>query len=275
LKYLQGVVGTWLFLLILSILLAAFTNWNEIVIGLTIGIIAGFLPSFALAIMGNLREWNIENIEKLYAPLMSEIDDLKLYFSGDKELSGASLFVYGESREHLLSTKNWEKIDGENLKYRLSLDDDNLAKKLSNFYFVLCFYLKNRKDFMESTLDPVLNKFFSKKNPMSEVDDLLLRLKITIKNFVLDSFDPIKGKIPLGFYTKYTNLNSDFDQAKIYTNISVETFEDLLLEIGKEIGKDVNGSRYTMLLEQRKQLLEDSFEIKFLLKQKLEKARPI
>ena len=80
----------------ISLILAASTEWNQTIEGLTIGIVAGFLPSFLLAVLTNVRDWNLENVEKIYAPLMSEIEGLFVYFSGSKQFDANTLFDYGE-----------------------------------------------------------------------------------------------------------------------------------------------------------------------------------
>lgn len=97
--YFWKVVGFWSLFLVISLGLVAYTNYDRTLIGLTIGIIIGFLRAFVFNVLSDLRSWNVENIEKIYALLMSEINDLSVYFSGAKKLEyGEELFDYREIR---------------------------------------------------------------------------------------------------------------------------------------------------------------------------------
>jgi hypothetical protein len=270
LRYLLQIVGSWFAFLIVSIILAGLTNWNELLVGLTVGVIVGFLPSFSLAVLDNSRSWNIENIEKIYAPLIGEITNLQTYLSSVKQLSPGTLFDYGESRDHLLSMAVWNRIHEDNIAYRLRLDDRKLAEELDDFYFVLPFYIKNRERFISSSLDPVLNKLLRPKDINLTVNDLIDRIKGAIRNLVLDAFDTSSGEILLGFYANFTNLFPDFEQAKIYTDVSGKTFFDFLKRVGEEIKDD----GYASLLEQRRNLYKNVLHIRPKIERKLEKARP-
>jgi len=180
LRYIWKVIGLWIAFLIISLLLAALANWNQTLIGLTIGIIAGFLPSFVLIVLTNMRRWNVENIEKIYAPLMSEIEGLFVHFSGSKEVDPKTLFDYGEPRDNQLSMSAWEKIAKHNLLYRLRLDDRILAQKLYSFYMLLPFYVKNRMKFFQSTLDPVFNKITNQPSRCCQHSRLLSSTELAV-----------------------------------------------------------------------------------------------
>ena len=269
-RHFWKVIGLWITFLSISIVLAAFTNWNQTLVGLTIGIIAGFLPSFVLTVLSNTRSWNVENIEKIYAPLMSEIDGLFVHFSGSKEGDPKTLFDYGEPRDNQLSMSTWEKIAEENLLYRLRLDDRIFYEELASFYFVLPFYLKNRMKFFHLTLDPVFDKITNQPRDVA-ANDLLRKIKIAVRNLVLDALEPAGRTITLGFYASGTTLFSDYEKVRIQANISEKTFDAFLSRIGKEI----KGEDYELLLEQRWTLFRDLVSIRSMLEKKLKQALPM
>jgi hypothetical protein len=273
LGYFWKVLSFWSAVFILSLFVAFYTNWDRSFVGLTVGIIIGFLPAFILKVLSDLRTWNIENIEKIYAPLMSEIDNLFTYFSGDKKLDHAEeLFDYGEIRANLLSADKWEQIKKENLFFRLYLDDKVLANELSDFYFTLSFYINNREEFLHSTLDPIFDRFADRIPSIGATGrDMLSKIKTVIRNLVLDAREPTSKPITLGFYAQFTTLFSDYDQVRVQVGIPEKTFDAFLTKIIEEI-KD---KKYDLLLEQRKSLLRDVHKIKSKLQKKLERARPI
>jgi len=270
LGYLWKVLGLCGASLILSLVFVVYTNWDRTLIGLTIGIIVGFLPTLVLKVLSDLRNWNIENIEKIYAPLISEIYDLETHFSGAKEMDAYTLFDYGEIRASQLSMNKWEQIENENLSYRLYLDDKTLANELSSFYLSLEFYMKNRIEFLHSTLDPILNRITG-NIPSTEAAARQLwgKISIAIRNLILD--ETTHEAIALGFYKHATTLFSDYEQVRILAGIPEETFDVFLVKTIKE----VTGDKYGLLLEKRKELFQDIEKIKPRLQKKLEKARPV
>jgi len=272
LRYLWKVLGLWGAFLVLSLILVAYTNWDRTLIGLTIGIIIGFLPSFILKVLSDLRSWNIENIEKIYAPLMSEIEDLFIHFSGAKEMDANTLFDYGEIRANQLSMSKWEQIRRNNLFYRVYLEDKALANELVGFYLLLSFYTKNRIEFFHSILDPIFDEI-SNRIPSEQaiINDLLRKIKTAVRNIVLDAREPNGRAIALGFYAKVTTLLSDFEQVKIEVDIPEKTFDAFLSRIMKKI----KGAKYDLLLEQRKNLFRGVNKIRSMLQKKLQQALPI
>lgn len=271
-RYFWKVLVPWGMFMILSLALVVFTNWDRTLIGLTIGILIGFLPSFILKVLSDLREWNIENIEKVYAPLMSEVDDLFTYFLGAKEADAYTLFDYGEIRAGLLSNSKWEQIRKDNLFFRVYLDDRTLAEKLLSFYLSLSFYMKNRMEFLHSTLDPIFSKILTQvPNTQTSTMDLLRKIQIATKNIVLDAREPSDRAITLGFYAELTTLFSDYSQVRIAAGIPEKTFDAFLAGILKKIAD----KKYDLLLEQRKNLLRDVHEVRSMLQKKLQQARPV
>jgi hypothetical protein len=217
-----------------------------------------------------MRRWNVENIEKIYAPLMSEIEGLFVHFSGSKEVDPKTLFDYGEPRDNQLSMSAWEKIAKHNLLYRLRLDDRILAQKFYSFYMLLPFYVKNRMKFFQSTLDPVFDKITNQQSDVA-ANDLLRRIKIAVRNLVLDALEPTGKTITLGFYASCTTLFSDYEKVRIQANISEKTFDAFLSRIGKEI----KGEDYELLLEQRWTLFRELVSIRSMLEKKLKQALPM
>jgi uncharacterized membrane-anchored protein YhcB (DUF1043 family) len=270
LHYFRKVVCLWSVFLFILLALAAFANWDQTLIGLTIGIILGFLPSFILTVLANSRSWNVENIEKIYAPLKSEIEDLFIYFSGSREMDPNTLFDYGEIRSSLLSMSTYEQIKNDNLFYRLRLDDRIIAEKLLRFYLVLSFYMKKRMEFFHLILDPIFDRICNQPSTNVPANDLLQKINIAVRNLVLDALEPTGKTITLGFYASGTTLFSDYEKVRIQANISEKTFDAFLSRIRKEI----KGEDYDLLLGQRWALFRDSVSIRSMLERKLQQALP-
>ena len=268
--YLWKVVGLWGLLLVVSSILAALTEWNQTIVGLTIGIAAGFLPSFLLAVLTNMRDWNLENVEKIYAPLMSEIEGLFVYFSGSKQFDANTLFDYGEPTDSQLSSSTWDQLSKDNLLYRLRLDDKVLYNKLLSLYLVLSFYLKNRMEFLHSTLYPAFRRVCNMSEPDISTDIILPKIRTAVRNLVLDALEPTGRTITLGFYAGHTTLFSDYEEVRIRANIPEVSFDAFLLRIGKEI----KGDNYDLLIKQRGTLFQQVTIIQSRLAEKLKQVMP-
>jgi hypothetical protein len=256
-------------LILVFIGIASITHWNQTFIGLTLGVIIGFLPTFSLTILGYYRDWNKLNIEKIYAPLTDEIIDLQTYFS-DTRKATPDLFEYDECRDDLLSMATWNKLSKKHMLYRLRLDDKKLSDDLYSFYFVLNFYIKNRTDFLEFTVNPLLNELIHKKD-LNSNPAVLVKLRRAIINIILDRLEPNGEKIRLDFYANFTSLYADYECAKTVADIPDESFEEFLLRIKTRLSNSI----YSGLLEQRRCLNRDLTLIRPKLEQKLRKALPV
>lgn len=270
LGYLRKALGLWIVLLFISLMLAATTKWDPTTVGLTVGIVAGFLPSLVLAVLTNIRDWNLENIEKIYAPLMSEIQGLLVYFSGSKEFNVNTFFDYAEMGDSKLDMSTWDQLHKDNLMYRLRFDDKALYDKLSHFYLILSSYMKNRMDFLHSTFYPAFCRVCNLREPEIDVDIVLPKIRIAVRNFVLDELEPGGREIKLGFYAGHTSLYSDYEQARSRANIPEATFEAFLLRIKREI----DGDNYSLLVGQRANLFRDVSAIQSKIDKKLKQALP-
>ena len=269
-RYLWKVVGLWSLLLVISLILAASTEWNQTIVGLTIGIVAGFLPSFLLAVLTNIRDWKLENVEKIYAPLMSEIQGLLAYFAGSKQFDANTIFDYGEPTDSQLSSSTWDQLSKDNLLYRLRLDDKALYDELLSLYLVLSFYVKNRMEFLHSTFYPAFSRVCKMSEPDISTDIILPKLRTAVRNFVLDALEPTAKTITLGFYAGHTALFSDYEKVRSRANIPEASFDAFLLRIGKEIG----GDNYNLLIKQRGILFQNVRTIQSRLEEKLKQAMP-
>ena len=269
LKHLIKVILSWIAILVVLLFVAFLSSWNLVLLSVIVGAIVGFLPAFILRTLADMRKWNIENIEKIYAPLKSEIDDLKIYFSETKkgDYSG-DIFGYGKDRTALLSMEAWFQVREDNLYYRLRLDDKGLAGELVTFYMLLSTYIRNRSEFIETVLDPIflsINKNLSDPSTRKK----LRKIQIEVANIVLDARSPSKD-IMLGYY-QYTKLPSDYKKVAQEAKIPEKSLGDFVIKVLESI----KGEHYNLLLEQRGYLLRDVVKIKDKLKKKLEKAQPI
>lgn len=262
------IILLWTAILAFLFCVAFLSSWNLVLLSLIAGAVLGFLPTFILTTLQEIRKWNLENIEKIYAPLKREIDDLRIYFSDVKkgDYSG-ELFDYAEHRSKLLSMNEWFQIRENNLIYRIMLDDEKLLRELSGFYLPLSTYIRKRADFLETTINPI---FLEINKDLSEVDiqEKLKKIKIAVTNIVLDGRIPSRD-IMLGFYG-FTELFSDYEKVCEAANIQEKSFKEFVVRVLKT----VKGDNYNLLLEQRSYLLRDAAKIQKELKKKLKKALP-
>jgi len=263
------VILTWILILGVLLVVAFLSSWNLVLLSVIIGAIVGFIPAFILKTLADTRKWNIENIEKIYAPLKSEIDDLTIYFSEVRkgDYTG-DIFGYGKNRSKLLSMDAWLQVIENNFYYRLRLDDEGLAGELVSFYSLLSTYIQNRTEFTKTVLDPI---FLSINKDLSELNtqEKLRKIRIAVTNIVLDARLPAR-KIMLGYY-RFTKLPFDYKKVKQEANIPEKSFRDFVTRVLESI----KGKHYNLLLKQRGYLLRDVAKIQAKLKKKLEKVRPI
>jgi hypothetical protein len=269
LRELKKIFLAWMTILGISILLAFLSSWNIILLSVIVGAIISFLPAFLLGKLAEVRKWNIENIEKIYAPLKREIDDLALYFSphGRQEYGKILLADYGEDRSKLLSMDVWLKITQSDFAYRLSLDDEKLTSKLASFYFILSFYMKSRTALIKTILDPLFLSI-RQKVVQPHIPEKLERVRNEVINVVLDTLPPSK-EITSGWY-QYTNLPQDYEELRKEAKIHEKSFHEFLIKVSELI----KGDDYDILVEQRTSLYRDSLKIQAKIYQKLGKALP-
>jgi hypothetical protein len=258
----------WLAVLGILAVAAFLTSWNIVLLSVIIGATVGFLPSFILGTFAEMRKWNLENIEKIYAPLKKEIDDLTLYFTDVKKGEYTKdVFDYGEDRSKLLSMDEWLRIHQDNLVYRMHLDDKNLSDELGALYFPLSYYIRNRIDFLETILNPIFRNIDKKLTKPDR--EKLRKIQVETTNIVLDARLPSRDVI-LGFY-RYTKLPLDYTEISEKAGMQEKSFGDFILRVFETM----KGERYDLLLEQRKYLLRDAAKVKVKLDRKIERALPI
>lgn len=250
---------------------AYLTSWNIALVGVIIGAAVGFLPSYFLGAFAEMRKWNMENIEKIYAPLKREIDNLTIYFTDvKKEEYTHDVFDYGEDRGKLLSMDEWLRVHQDNLVYRLSLDDKKLLKELSDLYSPLSYYIRNRTSFLNTVLIPIFHNIEEKltKLDQEKLRGKLRKIQIETTNIVLDARVPSRD-VALGFYG-FTELPFDCAEICEKARMQEKSMEDFILMVFEA----VKGKHYDLLLEQRRYLLKDAAKVKVRLDKKIEKALP-
>jgi hypothetical protein len=257
----------WLSILCALAVAAFLTSWNIVLISVITGAAVGFLPSYFLGAFAEMRKWNMENIEKIYAPLKKEIDNLAIYFTDvKKEEYAQDVFDYGEDRSKLLSMDEWLRIHKDNLVYRLSLDDRELLKELSDLYFALSYYIRNRTNFLDTTLTPIFRNI---EKRLTKTDgERLRKIQVEITSMILDARLPSRD-VALGFY-RFTELPVDCAEICKKARMQEKSLEDFI----SMVFEIVKGEHYDLLLEQRRYLLKDAAKVKLRLDRKIEKALP-